>query len=370
MSDLNSFDFVYRYNCVDDISLNSDILKYKDELFSKLLILPFAGYTYVSDMLADAYSLLNVSSSSLFIFIPTQSVCCKNLMTFNRDFLCSLNELIKIDFEKLDNLSSMYSIIEGDFEFEYKEILRIHLDFLRALFSDIKIIPLFYNTLDNGIVKNILETFWSNTSFVFLSNMSCGFNYNDAKKNDKFIAYSIENLVERNYSFEDFTAYSVLNELLNFVSIKGYSFIRLGVLNSGDVGSNLMITRGFGAWFLYQGICSKLVKRYFRQDIKDFILFNLSKVLNCSCSTCFRFPKLFDQEFKIFVSFEKNGFVRGVSGSYKTPEVLYKALVKRSFGAAFSDNRFSPLRLDELKDIKIFITFVAENIMDSVSFEL
>ena len=370
MSNFNSSDFVYRYNCEGDISLNSDILKYKDKLFSKILILPYADYTYVADMLADAYSLLEVSSSSLIMFVPTQRVCGKNLMTFNKDFLCSLNELIKIDFEKLDKLASLYSVLEGDFEFEYKEFLKIHIDFIRALYPDIKILPLFYNELSNGLLKGLLETFWADSSFVFLSNMSCGFNYNDAKKNDKFIAYSIENLVERNYLPEDFTAYSILNELLKFVRLKGASFIRLGLLNSGDIGTNLMITKGFGAWFLYEGNCSTLVEKYFRQDIKDFILFNLSRVLNCSCSTCFRFPKFFDQEFKIFVSFEKNGFVRGVSGSYKTPEVLYKALVKRSFGAAFSDNRFSPLRLDELEEIKIFVTFVAENIMDSVSFEL
>ena len=370
MSDFNSSDSVYRYDCSDNVSLNGDILKYKDELFSKLLILPFASYIYVSDMLADAYSLLDESFSSLIILVPTNSVCSKNLMTFHKDFLHSLNELIKIDFEKLDKLSSLYSVTEGDFEFEYKEILKIHIDFIRALYPNISILPVFYNEIDIGVVKTLLESFWFDSSFVFLSNMSCGFSYSDAKKNDKFIANSIENLVERDYLAEDFTAYRILNELIGFVRLKGASFIRLGLLNSGDVGTNLMITKGFGAWFLYQGSCSKLVKKYFRQDIKDFILFNLSKVLNCSCSTCFRFPKLFDQEFKIFVSFEKNGFVRGVSGSYKTPEVLYKALVKRSFGAAFSDNRFSPLRLDELEEIKIFVTFVAENIMGSVSFEL
>ena len=120
MSDFNSSDFVYRFNCEDTISLNSDILKYRSELLSKLFILPFARYTYISDLLADAYSLLDVSDSSLIIFVPTKSFYSKNLMTFDDDFLRSLNELIKIDFEKLGDISSMCFVSEGDFEFEYK----------------------------------------------------------------------------------------------------------------------------------------------------------------------------------------------------------------------------------------------------------
>ena len=52
------------------------------------------------------------------------------------------------------------------------------------------------------------------------------------------------------------------------------------------------------------------------------------------------------------------------------PEVFYKALAKRSFGACFSDNRFSPLNIDEINDIKIFVSFVAEDIMKSPFLEL
>lgn len=370
MKDFNSSDLFYRYDCSDNVSLNGDIVKFRNLLFSKLFILPFARYTYLSEILSDAYSLLDESFQTLIIFVPTDNVVSQGFNTFNADFLLELSGIIQIDFEKLEFIRSMFTVSEHDFDFEYAEVLKIHFDFIRSMYPNLKILPLFYNQLGKDMVSGVLNTFWERSAFVFLSNMSCGFNYNDAKKNDNFIAHSIENLKERDYSIEDFTACCILNELLKFVRGKGFSFIRLGLLNSGDVNSNFMFTKGFGAWFLYEGCCADLLNKYFRQDIKDFVWFNLAKVLNFDTGMCFKLPQIFNQEFKIFVSFEKHGVVRGVSGSYKTSEPLYKALVKRSFGAAFSDNRFSPLRIEELNDIKIFVTIVDNNIMDSVSFEL
>ena len=65
----------------------------------------------------------------------------------------------------------------------------------------------------------------------------------------------------------------------------------------------------------------------------------------------------------------KDGFVRGVSGSFKTREKLFKALVKRSFGVAFSDNRFAPVQPDEIDRLKINVVLLENNLMNSVLIE-
>ena len=55
-----------------------------------------------------------------------------------------------------------------------------------------------------------------------------------------------------------------------------------------------------------------------------------------------------------------------MSGSYRTPEPLFKALVKRTFGAAFSDNRFAPVKPDEIDYLKINVALICDGLLDSV----
>lgn len=69
------------------------------------------------------------------------------------------------------------------------------------------------------------------------------------------------------------------------------------------------------------------------------------------------------------LSLEKDGYVRGVNGSFKTPEKLFKGLVKRAFGVAFSDNRFAPVQPDEIDWLKINVVLLSDNVMDSVVIE-
>lgn len=78
---------------------------------------------------------------------------------------------------------------------------------------------------------------------------------------------------------------------------------------------------------------------------------------------------MFNQEFKVFISLEKDGFVRGVNGSFKTLDKLFKALVKRSFGVAFSDNRFAPVQPDEIDWLKINVVILQKNLMNSIVIE-
>ena len=79
--------------------------------------------------------------------------------------------------------------------------------------------------------------------------------------------------------------------------------------------------------------------------------------------------KVFFTSFKIFVSFHKGDFVRGVSGSFKKVDICYLGIVKRVFSAAFSDNRFSPLKPEELEGLQVVVVFLEDSIMDSVVIE-
>lgn len=357
-------DSFYRFNCSPNMSPLSDSSDAQHHEKSNLLILPYS-HDCCQELLENGYSLLDTTKQRVIFFIPTYNYCSDSLMIFPSDVLANINT----DVEELGIIREKYSLISEDFVFEYEEILKEHLEFLNQKYPDIKVIPILYNNIMEGIVTEILNNYIDNSSFIFLSNLSSGFNYNDAFALDRYTAARLEANQAADISFERFSGFKILPELLNFVQERGSSFIRLGIYNSGDFSPNLASTKGYGAWFLYNGSTCEYVKRYYSDEIIRFIIFNLKNDLHVACGECFNFPEVFSQEFKVFVSLEKDGFVRGVSGSMKKQEPLFKALVKRAFGAAFSDNRFAPLKADELDSLKIYVTLICKDLMEAVLIE-
>lgn len=361
-------DSFYRFNCTPDVSPLGDTSFVENHEKSKLFILPYTKYSFCATMLNDAYSLLDSELQTVIIFLPTYNYCSEKLMTFCADKLIEIDRSIRVDFDILDKFRERYAIDCEEFSFEYEEILRIHIDFLSQRYPNIKIVPLLYYNLSEGIITEILSNNWGGYSFIFLSNLSSGFNYKDATQFDTFTANSIEKNQAKDITFERFTAFRILPEILGFAKSNGFSFLRLGLTNSGEFNTNLASTTGYGAWMLYEGSSAKYIKKYYAETIINFVKFNLKNNVHIACSQCFNFPEVFNQEFKIVLSLEKDGFVRGVNTS-KIPEKLFKALVKGAFGVAFSDNRFAPVQPDEIDWLKINVVILNDNVLNSVVIE-
>lgn len=274
---------------------------------TKVLILPYGNNEFCSKISENAYKMLDKSLKKVVVYVPTN-----------------------------DDISR-------------------HLEFLKDR--------------EVTVCHEFDGNFTDDTGYVFLSTLSRGFNYKDACMLDSFTAMNIEDNRIKDVSLEEFSAYPILHPLLNYASKQGYSFIRLGVANSAEFSTNAASTVGYGAWALYNGSKCEYIKQYYSDEISRFVRFNLRNSLHIACSECFNFPDVFNQEFKVFVTLEKDGYVCGVSGSYKTPEPLFKALVKRTFGAAFSDNRFAPVKPEDFDRLRISVTLLCDDIMESVLIE-
>jgi len=358
-------DTFYRFDCGFSDSLLDNIPFVKNGEKSKFLILPYGTYSYVANTANDAYSFVDENKTLVFL-IPTYNYCSQNLMTFYENNLLNYD----IDYELLNEILLSFELDREEFKFEEQEIFKLHYDLVKGKFSKIKILPLFFYNLQSGIIVDILNKYSEKCTFVLLSNLSSGLNYRDAQKFDVYTASCIEQSVEKDYSVESFTAFKVLPEILKFFRQRRFYFIRLALLNSADYNKNLASTKGFGAWFLYEGTPRRYLKTYYSDLILDFVKFNLQKNLRVACTEkCFNLPAVFNQEFKVFVSLEKNDFVRGVNGSFKELVPFYMALTKRTFGCAFSDERFAPLKPEELDKINLTVTLMGDEVLRSAVIE-
>lgn len=57
-----------------------------------------------------------------------------------------------------------------------------------------------------------------------------------------------------------------------------------------------------------------------------------------------------------FVTLTKNGLLRGCVGHIEPMQEIYKDVIENALAAAFEDNRFLPLKKEEMKDIEIEIS--------------
>ena len=362
----NSF---YRHNCSLGVESSLDFADTFEQEKSNFFILPYAKYSYCAELLNKAYSYINTEISTLIFLIPTYNYSSQKLMTFNTEKLIEIDRNLRVNFEDLSLMREKYGIASEKFEFEYEEIFKIHLDFLKQRYPELKIIPIFFNDLKNGVITEFWKDYYDKFTICLLSNLSCGFGYNDAEILDSYTASLIEKNESANFELEQFTAFKIINEILTFAQKQETSFIRIGAVNSADFNTNFASTRGFGAWFLFKGHSAEYLKKYYKDLIFEFVKFNLRKALHFECGECFNLPSVFNQNFKISLTMEKNGYVRGVSNSLKTPEPLFLGLTRHAFGMAFSDKRFAPLKPDELEEIKISVTFWNNDMTSSIILE-
>ncbi len=358
-------DFFYRFNCVSPV--NTDFsFKLPENVNSKFLILPYGKNSFCSNLCESAYSLFPENVKTIFLLIPTYNYCSEGLLSFTPEVLDEISFRVDVMNAFLDEISNHYPMEYFDFQIEKEEILFPHLDCINNVRRNFKIVPLLFNDIREGVFVDIIERYGYNSGFVLVSNLSRGFGYRDACMLDNFTASNVEKNEIKDISYESFTAFKILPEVLGFSDKQGHSYIRLGLGNSAEFSANCASTAGYGAWFAYKGKTIEYIEKFFSSQIIDFVRFNLFNGLHLGCGQCFDFPDVFNQDFKVFVWLEKNGFVRGVSGSYRTPEPLYKALVKRTFGAAFSDNRFAPLKPEDLDGLRVGVTLLGKALEDFV----
>ena len=69
-------------------------------------------------------------------------------------------------------------------------------------------------------------------------------------------------------------------------------------------------------------------------------------------------PKSLKEKRGVFVTLTKNRHLRGCIGYLEPIKPIAEAVVENAVNAAFRDTRFPPVRLNELKDIKIEISIL------------
>ncbi|MFA7658737.1 MAG: AmmeMemoRadiSam system protein B [Candidatus Gastranaerophilaceae bacterium] len=328
---------------------------------TRAIIVPHAGYRYSGQLASEGFQYLDKNVKNVFIIAPPHYVAVKNvaLSSFAK-WSTPLGE-IEVNQEINQELAEKFGCEFEDDAFVDEHSIEVQIPFLQNVLPKVKIIPILAGNHYEKITK-IIEHYWQNpkNAFIVSSDLSHFYETNEAKKIDSVTAEMIEtNNVEQFNPNRACGAVGVC-ALVEFVKIKNYSLIRVGMVNSGDITGDGSRVVGYGSWLLHEGKKNEFIKKHFSRFVIDACKKSIMAEFEGEKFPKFeKIPAVFEESGACFVTLEKNGNLRGCIGSIIAHQPLIIDLVKNAQNSAFSDTRFPPLKKDEFEDLAIDVSLLS-----------
>ena len=330
------------------------------EYKSRAIIVPHAGYEYSGQLAAKGFEYLDTSVKNVFIIGPAHYVPVKNVVLSSSGTWDTPLGEISVNQGINEELVEKFGCEFEDAAFADEHSLEVQLPFILKKFQNVKIIPILASNDEK--IKKIIEHYWENpkNGFVISSDLSHFYPSAEAKKIDNVSAEMIELKEVDEFNHQQACGAVGILALTNFAKAKGFSLIRVGMTNSGDVTGDNSRVVGYGSWFLYEGEKNEFIKKYYSDFVIDVCKKSILAGLNKEgVPKLEKPPEVFNELGACFVTLEKKGDLRGCIGSIIAHGPLISDLVRNAQSSAFSDPRFHPLRKEEFEDLTIDVSLLS-----------
>jgi AmmeMemoRadiSam system protein B/AmmeMemoRadiSam system protein A len=352
-------------NNKDDLLAQLDFFKanntYDYDYKTRAIIVPHAGYMYSGQLAYNGFYYFNKNVKNIFVIAPPHYVAVKNIaLSVYEKWSTPLGE-ISVNQDINQELVEKFNCEFEDDAFVDEHSIEVQLPFIQTFLPHTKIVPLLVGHSWEKLVE-IISYYWGNpdNGFVISSDLSHFYDDIQAKKIDKVTAEMIESKNMEKFNSDQACGAIGIRALVEFAKNKNYSFIRIGMLNSGDVTGDNSRVVGYGSWLLYEGSKNEFIKKYFSNFILETCKKSILSGFHEELPQCNKIPAVFNQQGASFVTLEKNGDLRGCIGSIIAQRSLIEDLIKNAQNSAFSDPRFQPLKKDEFKDLSIDVSLLSE----------
>ncbi len=367
--------------------LDSEVGKYltslpvAEEIQPKILVVPHAGYMYSAQTAAKAYAQLQPWKNKIHNVIlvgPSHYVALNGAALSKDDYFTT--PLGKIAVNK--NITAELAA-EPDFQYNNQahakeHSLEVQLPFLQKVLKDFSIVPIVYGNAEPEVLAKALQPYLQqpDTLIVFSADLSHYYAYDEARKIDsqtKALVEKTQPVVEDHMSCGS----TGLNTAILLAQKNRLLPKLLDMANSGDVNGDKSSVVGYASWLFSENEKEKEKAPLpaLEQEVESLRSFaklygkDLLKIAKVAIDEAARNNKKFkpargdyaDDLFNkgaSFVTLEKNGRLRGCIGSLLPSQAVAFDVAQNAFSAAMEDNRFKPLKENELDKIKISISLL------------
>lgn len=332
---------------------------------TRAIIAPHAGYVYSGQIAAEAIQYLDEKVKNIFIIAPAHRVETHNIVLSSYDEWNTPLGNIKINQEINQKLIDKYKCEIDDSVFEPEHSVEVQIPFIQTKYQQVNIIPILVGAVNDNRIMQIINEYYSDESnaFIISSDLSHFNKSEEAKKIDTITANMIENLDVSAFKHNQACGALGIAALVNFAASKNYSLIRVRLRNSGDITGENESVVGYGAWIMAEESKTKFLKNNYADLIHAICVKTLIKSFDTTEIDIDRefpnLPNIFAELGACFVTLNKNGKLRGCVGSIVAHQQLVVDLMRNTYNAAFMDNRFEPLKKEELNNLTLKVSLLS-----------
>jgi hypothetical protein len=348
------------------------------------LISPHAGYIYSGQVAAYAYKLLIENSfDKVIVIAPSHHMYFHGASIYSKGAFRTPLGLIPIEEEisqKIIKESPTVSFLPQAHTQEHS--LEIQLPFLQTVLKDFQLIPIIMGDQNLENCKTLSDALFTvikgkKILIVASSDLSHFYSYDEAVRLDTVVADRIKNFDPRGLSrdlsegrCEACGGGPIITTMLLAQKMGANRALVLKYANSGDVTGDKSRVVGYLAAVLSRdskslpgkGVNKKVGIDLGLNDEEKRFLHQVAKVsieakLRGESPPHFEPPSSqLNEKRGAFVSLHRHGQLRGCIGYIQAYKPLYQTVSEMATAAAFQDSRFTALRKEESKDLKIEIS--------------
>ncbi len=334
----------------------------------KALIAPHAGYVYSGPVAASAYAHLaphRHDYSRVVLLGPAHRVRLRGLaLPASTSFATPLGE-IPLDRDAVAALRGLPQVCVSDEAHDLEHSLEVHLPFLQQSLSGFTLVPLAVGDASVQEVTQVLDLLWGGeeTLIVVSSDLSHYLPYPQARHVDEHTARMILDLAPR-LNHEQACGATPVNGLLHAAARRGLRPQLLDLRNSGDTAGDKKRVVGYASFAFYPQDAEKTEERPAEPDSADGKL--LIAIARASIAGQFGLhftvrdaAPFLQRPGATFVTLKQNARLRGCIGSLTVHRSLIDDVRANARAAAFQDPRFKPLRLEQLRSMRIEVSLLS-----------
>jgi len=344
------------------------------------LISPHAGYMYSGQVAAYGYKLLEGKKfDTVVVIAPSHRAYFRGASVYNKGAYQTPLGLIPVNTDLAQHLIKQDDLISYVAQAHTQEhSLEVQLPFLKIVLGDFKLLPIVIGSYDLATCESISETIYQvvkdkNALIVASSDLSHFHPYDKAVEMDAIVINHVKNF-DSKALFKDTSSKKceacgsgpMITTMLLAKKLGANKSEHLFYANSGDVTGDKSGVVGYMSAVLYsnpgQEKGNKAGKDSGLTDEEKEILHKIARAAIASRCTGGKYPeikftsKTLKEKRGAFVTLHKRGNLRGCIGYISAQKPLHETIKEMALAAAFQDNRFNPVKKDELKDINIEIS--------------
>ncbi len=345
-------------------------------LSPKALIVPHAGYMYSAPVAARAYAGLKHVADTIERVVmlgPCHRVPVHGLAAPTADAFRTPLGTVPVDRAAIDAIADLPQIECRDDAHADEHCLEVQLPFLQVVLGRFTLVPLVVGDTAPEAVSEVLERLWGGpeTLIVVSSDLSHFHDYRTAQRMDAAAAEAIEALDDTRLAQDQACGRLPIAGLLQSARRHDLAVNRLDLRNSGDTAGSRDRVVGYGAWAFAEcdGEAGKSA-----EDMQQTSQDGRNNRLLRAAAAALRYgvrhgrapktdardnPPELRKPGATFVTLKHNGRLRGCVGSVAPVRALLADVMHNAYGSAFRDNRFPPLRKDELPGLRVSISLLS-----------